>query len=57
MDSIKRQKDMTPEDESPRSEGVQYATGEGQRVITKSFKNELAKVETQLAMDVSGGEN
>ena len=48
---------MTLEDESLRSEGVQYATGEGQRVITKSFKNELAKVETQLAMDVSGGEN
>ena len=54
---MKRQKDMTLEDESLRSEGVQYATGEEQRVITKSFKNELAKVETQLAMDVSGGEN
>ena len=25
---IKRQKDMTPEDEPPISEGVQYATGE-----------------------------
>ena len=57
MNSMKRQKDMTLEDESLRSEGVQYATGEEQRVITKSFKNELAKVETQLAMDVSGGES
>ena len=28
MDSIKRIKDMTPEDEPLRSEGVQYATGE-----------------------------
>ena len=28
MNSMKRQKDMTPEDEPPRSEGVQYATGE-----------------------------
>ena len=28
MDSMKRQKDMTPGDETPRSEGIQYATGE-----------------------------
>ena len=28
MDSMKRQKDMTLEDEHPRSEDVQYATGE-----------------------------
>ena len=28
MNCIKRQKDMTPEDEPPRSECVQYATGE-----------------------------
>ena len=28
MDSIKRQKDMTPEDELPKLKGVQYATGE-----------------------------
>ena len=27
MDSMKRQKDMAPEDELPRSEGVQYAAG------------------------------
>ena len=27
MNSMKRQKDMTPEDEALRSEGVQYATG------------------------------
>ena len=26
MNSTKRQKDMTPEDEVPRSEGVQYTT-------------------------------
>ena len=30
MNCIKRQKDMTRKEESPRSEGVQYATGEGQ---------------------------
>ena len=30
MQSMKRQKDTTPEDESFRSVGVQYATGEEQ---------------------------
>ena len=46
---MKKQKDVTLEDEPLRSEGVQYATGEEQRVITKSFKNELAKVETTVS--------
>ena len=31
MNSMKRQKDMTLEDEPLRSEGVQYATGEERR--------------------------
>ena len=30
MNCIKRQKDMIPKEESPRAEGVQYATGEEQ---------------------------
>ena len=34
MNSMKRQKDMTPEDELPRSEGFRYATGEEWRAIT-----------------------
>ena len=38
MNSVKRQKDMTPEDEPPRSEGVQYATGEEWRAITNSSR-------------------
>ena len=47
MDSMKRQKNMTLEDEPspppPRSEGVQYATGEEWRAITNSFrKSEVA---------------
>ena len=33
MNSMKRQKYMTLEDELPRSEGVQYAAGEEQRAI------------------------
>ena len=40
---MKRQKDMTPEDEPPRSTGVQYATGEAWRaIINSSRKNEAA---------------
>ena len=35
---------MTPEDEPPRLEGVQYATGEERRAITNnSRKNEVAE--------------
>ena len=43
MKSIKRQKDMTPEDEPRRTEGVQYATGkEGRAITNSSRKNEEA---------------
>ena len=43
MNSVKMQKDMTLEDEPPRSEGVQYATDEEWRAITNnSRKNETA---------------
>ena len=38
MDSMKRQKFRTLEDEPTRSEGVPYATGEEQRVITNSSR-------------------
>ena len=41
MNSMKRQKDMTLEDKLPRSEGVQYATGEEWR--NSSRKNEEAE--------------
>ena len=41
MNSTERQKDMTPEDEPPRSEDVQYAAREEWRAITNSSrKNE-----------------
>ena len=43
MSCIKRQKDMTLKDESPRSEGVQHATREEWRTTTNiSRKNEVA---------------
>lgn len=44
MNCIKGQKDMTLKDESPRSDGVQYATGEEQRRTSNSSrKNEAAR--------------
>ena len=42
MNSMKRQKDMTLDNEPPRLEGVQYTTGEGQRAITSSPTKEEA---------------
>ena len=57
---MKRQKDMIPEDEPPRSESVQYATGEEWRAITNSSrKNEAAgpKQNTYTYVYASGGES
>ena len=43
MNCIKGKKDMTSNDESPRSEGVQHATGEEERRTTASPRmNETA---------------
>ena len=42
MNNKKRQKDMTSEDEPPRLEGVQYATGEEQRANTNSSRKHEA---------------
>ena len=60
MNCIKRQKDMTLKDESPRLEGVQYATGKEQMEITNiSRKNEAAgpKQKWHSAVKVSGDES
>ena len=57
---MKRQKDMTLEDEPPRSEGVQCTAGEEQRVTTNSArKNEAAELKWKgcSGVDVSGGES
>ena len=59
MDNMERQKDMTPEDELPRSESVQYASGEEQKAITNSSrKNEATapKQKWHSDADVSGGD-
>ena len=50
---------MTPEDEPPKLEGVQYA-GEEQRAITNSSrKNQVTgpKQKRRSAVEVSGGES
>ena len=60
MISMKRQKDMIPEDEPSRLEGVQYATGEEWRTITNSSRNNEADGPKQKQcsfVDVSGGES
>ena len=64
MKSMKCEKDMTPEVEPhphsyPRSECVQYATGEEQKAINSPRKNEVSgpKQKQQSSMDVSGGKN
>ena len=43
---MKRKRDMTPEDESPRSKGVQYDTGEEWRVLTASSRKNEAAVQS-----------
>ena len=62
MNDMERQNYMTPEDEPPSQEGVQYVTGEEQRAITinnSSRKNEAAgpKWNTRSVVDVSGGQS
>ena len=53
------QKDMTPKDEPPGLEGVQYATGEERKRITNSSReNEVAgsKQKRCSVVDMSGDE-
>ena len=60
MNYIKGQKDMTPKDESPMSELVQYTTGEERRRITKSPRMNEAAGPKQIrhsVVDVSGDES
>ena len=57
---MKGQKDMTLEDEPNRSEGVQYAAGNGQMaIINSSRKNEVAdpKMKWRPVVNMSGGES
>ena len=55
IESVMGKKDMTLEDESFRSVGVLYATGEEWR--NTSRKRAEPKWKPHSVMDVSGGEN
>ena len=57
MNSIKRQKKMTPKDELSRSVGAQYATGEEQRNSSRNNKEAEPKQKQGPAVDVSGCES
>ena len=60
MNSMKRQKYMTPEDEPPKWDAVQDGPGDEWRAITNSFrKNEAAGLKQKRCsvVNVSGGES
>ena len=60
VNSMKRQKNMMLEDECPRPEGVQYATGEEWRAIMNSSSKNKAggsKQKRCSVVDVSDGES
>ena len=57
MSSMKRQKDITPEDESPRSVGVQYAMVEEQRNSSRENEEARPKHKQCFIPDACGGEN
>ena len=56
MNSMKRQKDMTLEEEVPRSIGAQYATGK-KRNSTRRNEEAEPTWKQLLGVDVSGGES
>ena len=57
MNSMKRQKDMTLEDEHPRSIGVQYATGEECRNAPRKNEECGSKWKRRLVINVFGDES
>ena len=57
MNSMKRQKDRTLKDESPRLVGVQYTTGEESKDSSRSNEEAEPKQKGHPDVDVSGGES
>ena len=57
MHSIKTQKDVTLKDEHPRSEAVQYATGEERRNSSRMNEKSESKWKKCPVVDVSGGKS
>ena len=54
---MKQQKDKTPEDESPRSVGIQYVTGEEWRNSSRRNEEAEPKQKQCPVVDMSGGES
>src|SRR5574337_940124 len=54
MNSMKRQKDRTLKDELPRSVGVQYATGDHWRNISRKNEETEPKQKQHSVVDVTG---
>ena len=54
MNSTKRQKDMTPEDERPRLVGIQYATGEVWRNSPRKNEEMEPKPKQRPVVDMTG---
>ena len=54
MNSMKRQKDRTPEDELLRSVGAQYATGDQRRNNSRKNEGMEPKQKQYPAVDVTG---
>ena len=57
MNSMKKQKVMTPEDTPLRSVGAQNVTGEEQRNSSRKNEEAGSKQKWHFVVDVSGGEN
>ena len=59
MNSMKRQNDITLKDEPPRSVGVQYATGEKQKIAPEGMKSlrQSCAWARHWVVDVSGGKS
>ena len=57
MNSIGRQKDMTLEDELPRSLSAQYASGDQWRNSFRRYEKAEPKWKQRLVVDVSGGKS
>ena len=57
MNDMKRQKDIIPKDELPRSVGAQYATGAEQRKSSGRTEEAEPKQKQSPVVDVSSGES
>ena len=57
MNSMKRQKDRTLNDELPRSVGAQYATGDQWRNNSRKNEETEPKQNQHTFMDVTGDES